>query len=93
MLLYVASQILAQMPGQNMQPQAPAGFGAKIEQGLNFAFYIGIAMAIVGVMVAGITLLMSRREGSSEEATAMAMRIGFGAMILGGAPSIVGAFL
>ena len=50
-------------------------------------------MAIVGVMVAGITLLMSRREGSSEEATAMAMRIGFGAMILGGATSIVGAFL
>ena len=89
MLLYVASQILAQMPGQNMQPQAPAGFGAKIEQGLSFAFYIGIAMA----MVAGITLLMSRREGSSEEATAMAMRIGFGAMILGGATSIVGAFL
>lgn len=44
-------------------------------------------------MVAGITMAVSRREGSSEEATAMAMRIGFGVMLLGGATSIVGAFI
>ena len=91
-LLNSIAMVLAQMPGQNITPQAPSGFGDKINQGLNFAFYI-IAMAIVGVMVAGITMAVSRREGSSEEATAMAMRIGFGVMLLGGATSIVGAFI
>ena len=80
-LLNSIAMVLAQMPGQNITPQAPSGFGDKINQGLNFAFYIGIAMAIVGVMVAGITMAVSRREGSSEEATAMAMRIGFGVML------------
>ncbi|AKK07402.1 hypothetical protein CMUST_15565 (plasmid) [Corynebacterium mustelae] len=85
--------MLAQIPGQNIQPQAPGEFGAKIERGLNFAFYVGIAIAIVGVIIAGATMVISRREGTSEEATAMALRIGFGAMIMGGATTIISAFL
>lgn len=85
--------LLAQMPGQNITPQAPGEFGAKIERGLNFAFYVGIAIAIVGVIIAGATMVLSRREGTSEEATTLALRIGFGAMIMGGATTIIGAFL
>ena len=39
MLNVSAMMLIAQMPGQNITPQAPAGFGEKINQGLNFAFY------------------------------------------------------
>ncbi|APT84227.1 hypothetical protein [Corynebacterium aquilae] len=85
--------ILAQMPGENMSPQAPEAFRSKMDMGLNLAFYIGILVAIIGVIVAGSTMVLSRREGSSEEATAMALRIGFGAMIIGSASAIIGAFL
>ncbi|WP_233195605.1 hypothetical protein [Corynebacterium sp. 13CS0277] len=81
------------MPGQNMSPQAPEAFRAKMDMGLNLAFYIGILIAIIGVIIAGATLALSRREGTSEEATAMALRIGFGAMILGSASAIIGMFL
>lgn len=85
--------ILAQIPGQDISPQAPAGIGEKVSTGLNFALYIGIAVAVIGVIIAGATLVLSRREGTSEEATAMALRIGFGAMIMGSAGAIVAAFL
>lgn len=93
MLNVSAMMLIAQMPGQNITPQAPAGFGEKINQGLNFAFYIGIAIAIAGVIIAGATMLISRRQGSGEEATALAMRIAFGVMLMGGATSIVSAFI
>ena len=88
-----AYQILAQMPGQNMQPQAPAEFSAKFERLLNLAMYIGIGVAIIGVMVAGATMVISRQQGTSEEATTMGLRIGFGSMIVGGAGAIVAAML
>lgn len=85
--------ILAQMPGQNIQPQAPGEFSRKFDTLLNLAMYIGIGVAIIGVIVAGASMVLSRRDGSSEEATAMALRIGIGAMIIGGASSIIAALL
>ncbi len=85
--------ILAQMPGQDLTPQAPGDFGAKFDRGLNFAQYIGIGVAIIGVIVAGASMALSRREGTSEEATGMALRIGIGATLIGGASSLIAAFL
>lgn len=93
MLVLQSLVVLAQMPGQNIQPQAPAGFGDKINQGLNFGFFVGISIAIIGVIIAGASMVLSRREGSAEEATQLALRIGFGSMLMGGAVSIISAFL
>lgn len=88
-----AYMILAQMPGQEIRPQAPASFATKFDNLLNFAMYIGIGVAIIGVIVAGATMVLSRQQGSSEEATAMGIRIGLGSMIIGGASAIVAAML
>lgn len=85
--------VLAQMPGQNLQPQAPAEFAGRFDRLLNLVMYVGIAIAVVGVIVAGATLVISRQQGSSEEATAMGLRIGIGTMIIGGAGAIVAALL
>lgn len=85
--------VLAQMPGQNLQPAAPPEFASKFDRMLNLVMYVGIGIAIIGVIVAGATLVISRREGSSEEATSMGLRIGFGSMIIGGAGAIVAALL
>lgn len=85
--------VLAQMPGENIQPQAPAEFAGKFDRLLNLAMYIGIGVAIVGVIVAGASMVLSRQQGSSEEATGMALRIGIGSMIIGGAGAIVAAML
>ena len=84
---------LAQMPGQNIQPQAPGEFASKFDNILNLAMYIGIAIAIIGVIVAGTSMVISRQQGSSEEATSMALRIGIGSMIIGAAGTIVAAML
>ncbi|AHI22053.1 TrbC/VirB2 family protein [Corynebacterium sp. SCR221107] len=84
---------LAQMPGQNIQPQAPGEFASKFDNILNLAMYIGIAIAIIGVIVAGASMVISRQQGSSEEATSMALRIGIGSMIIGAAGTIVAAML
>ena len=88
-----ATIVLAQMPGQNLTPQAPGEFGQKFDRGLNFAMYLGIGVAIIGVIVAGAAMVLSRREGTSEEATGMALRIGIGATMIGGAGSLIAAFL
>ncbi|PLW00127.1 hypothetical protein BRL53_05180 [Corynebacterium ulcerans] len=85
--------VLAQMPGQSIRPQAPAELATKFDNILNLAMYVGIVVIILGVLIAGASMAMSRRDGSSEEATAMALRIGIGAMIVGSATSIVAAFL
>ncbi|MBL3940515.1 hypothetical protein FH720_25195, partial [Bacteroides thetaiotaomicron] len=82
-----------QMPGQNIQPQAPSEFSQKFDNILNLAMYIGIAIAIIGVIVAGASMVISRQQGSSEEATSMALRIGIGSMIIGAAGTIVAAML
>ena len=55
--------------------------------------YIGIVVAIVGVIAVGASMVISRREGSSEEATSNALRIGIGCLIIGSAATIVTAFL
>lgn len=87
-------QYLAQVPGSNgVSPQAPAGLSEKFDRGLNFATYIGIFICIIGLIVAGGAMALSRREGTSEEATSMALRIGMGSTLVGAAAAIIPAFL
>lgn len=85
--------IYAQLPGQNLTPQAPSGFGEKVDRGLNFGMYLGIVVAIVGVIAVGASMVISRREGTSEEATSNALRVGVGCLIIGSAGAIVAALL
>lgn len=87
------TRVLAQMPGQNLQPQAPGDFGSKVDQGLNFGVYIGIIVAIAGVIAIGASMVISRREGTSEEATSAALRVGVGCLVIGSAGTIVAALI
>ncbi|MHA2788309.1 hypothetical protein ACXZ66_04040 [Corynebacterium sp. S7] len=81
------------MPGQNIQPQAPAELSSKFDRLLNLFMYGGIGVAIIGVIIAGGTLVISRSAGTSEEATTMALRIGAGAMVIGSAGAIIAALI
>ena len=47
----------------------------------------------MGVIVAGIGLVLSRREGSSEEATANFLRIGLGTVVISTAVTLVSALI
>ncbi|AGG68083.1 hypothetical protein [Corynebacterium callunae] len=85
--------ILAQVPGQNLSPQAPGDFGAKVDRGLNFGVFIGLVVAVAGVIAIGASMVISRREGTSEEATGAALRVGIGCLIIGSAGSIVAALV
>lgn len=86
--------ILAQEgPGANVSPQAPPGFGSKIDMLLSFVQYIAFGVLILAVLVMGATLAMSRREGSSEEVTASALRIGGGTALVSGAVGVISWFV
>ncbi|WPF66697.1 MULTISPECIES: hypothetical protein [unclassified Corynebacterium] len=77
------------MPGQNIRPQAPGEFGAKINNLLNIATWVAIAICIFGVIASGITFLVARNRGMSEEVTEMALRIGGGCLLVGSASGVV----
>lgn len=85
--------ILAQMPGQDIQPQAPAELNEKGDIFLNLVMWGGILVAIAGVIIIGASVIISRQQGTSEEATTTALRVGAGATVIGAATGIVGAFL
>lgn len=89
----IHSQILAQLPGQDLNPQAPGDFGEKADRALNFGVYIGILVVVVGVISIGASMALSRREGTSEEATSNALRVGIGCLIVGSAGTIVAALI
>lgn len=85
--------ILAMVPGQNLSPQAPGDFGAKVDRALNFGVFIGLVVAVAGVIAIGASMVISRREGTSEEATSNALRVGIGCLIIGSAGAIVAALI
>ncbi|HAT6526212.1 TPA: hypothetical protein JAK05_002212 [Corynebacterium striatum] len=89
----IQTSILAQVPGQDLSPQAPGDFGEKVDRGLNFGVYIGLVVAVAGVISIGASMVLSRREGTSEEATSAALRVGVGCLIIGGAGTIVAALI
>ena len=74
----------AQNPGSDLQPTAPPGVGQKVDTFLNWAFYICMAAALVGVMVMLAGIVMSRRDGHSDEVTSNAFRVGVGTAALAG---------
>ena len=55
--------------------------------------YVGIVIAIAGVIAIGAAMVISRREGTSEEATGNALRVGIGCLIIGSAGTLVAAFV
>lgn len=77
------------MPGQNIRPQAPGEFGAKINNLLNIATWVAIAICIFGVIAAGVTFLVARQRGMTEEVTEWALRIGGGCLLVGSASGVV----
>ncbi|MGJ4093956.1 hypothetical protein [Corynebacterium macclintockiae] len=74
----------AQNPGSDLRPTAPPGVGQKVDTFLNWAFYICMAAALVGVMVMLAGIVMSRRDGHSDEVTSNAFRVGVGTAALAG---------
>lgn len=88
-IMYAAVDVLAQMPGQNLTPSAPGNFVEKTNNALNFGYFLAIVCIIVGVITVGASMVLSRRDGTGEEATANAMRVGVGSLIVGGASGIV----
>lgn len=93
---HINTQIIlaqGQMPGQNLSPQAPGDFGAKVDRALSFGVYLGLVVAVAGVIAIGASMVISRREGTSEEATGNALRVGIGCLIIGSAGAIVSALM
>lgn len=85
--------ILAQMDVFDAPAQAPEGFSGPVQTLIGMAKWIGFVLVGVGIIVMGASMAVSRREGSSEEATSNAIRIGAAAMLLGGVSSILGVLM
>ncbi|MBZ8176220.1 hypothetical protein GSS88_00145 [Corynebacterium sp. 3HC-13] len=88
----VMYQAAANMFG-DIHPQGPAGLQERLSRGIGLAQMIAVAIAIIGVIVAGIAMFIGRQRGDGDEATQMAIRIGGGATLIGSAVAIVGFFL
>ena len=80
------------LPGSNLQPTAPPGVGDKINTMLNWTQWICFAAALIGTLVAIAGMVMSRRDGNSEEATSSMFRIGLGVAFLAGAGGLFSWF-
>ncbi|WP_312803539.1 hypothetical protein [Corynebacterium variabile] len=74
----------AQLPGENVSPTAPPGIGDKVNSVLDWVFWICIAVAFIGAIVAVTGIVLSRREGSSDEVTSNMLRVGIGTAALAG---------
>lgn len=85
--------IQAQLPGENVTPTAPPGVGEKVNTALNWAMWICIAVAFVGAIVCVAGIVLSRREGSSDEVTGNMLRIGLGTAALAGMGGLFSWFM
>lgn len=85
--------IQAQLPGENVQPAPPPGVGDKVNSALNWMQWILIAVAFVGASVAVAGIVLSRREGSSDEVTGNMLRIGLGTAALAGMGGLFSWFM
>ena len=83
-LLRSELSIQAQLPGENVTPTAPPGIGDNVNTALNWAMWICIAVAFIGALVCVAGIVLSRREGSSDEVTGNMLRIGLGTAALAG---------
>lgn len=85
--------VVAQAEVFDAPAQAPDGFTGPVQTLIGMAKWIGFVLVGVGVIVMGASMAVSRREGTSEEATSNAIRIGAAAMLLGGVSSILGVLM
>lgn len=72
------------LPGSNLQPTAPPGVGDKINILLNWAQWVCFAAALLGTLATIAGVVISRRNGDSDEATSSIFRIGIGVSALAG---------
>lgn len=88
-----ATHVLAQAEVFDGGATAPEGFTEPVTQLIGIAKWVGYVLVGVGLIVMAAAMAVSRREGSSEEVTGNAIRIGAAAMILGGVSSILGILM
>ncbi|WP_426722052.1 hypothetical protein [Corynebacterium auriscanis] len=72
------------MPGSNLQPTAPPGVDEKVNTLLNWAQWVCFAIALLGALAAITGVILSRREGNSDEVTSNTIRVGLGVAALAG---------
>lgn len=88
------AMIVAQdKPGSQLQPVAPPGVGEKVNVVLNWAYWLCFAAALVGVMMVITGVVMSRRDGASDEVTTNVMRVGVGVAALAGVGALFAWFV
>ncbi|WP_311342027.1 hypothetical protein [Corynebacterium riegelii] len=89
-----ASQaILAQADLFNTSPTAPDGFTGPMQRLVGMAKWIGFVLVGIGIITVAGSMAVSRREGTSDEATSNALRIGFAALLLGSVGSLLGLLM
>lgn len=76
----------------DVDPVAPPGMDGPIKSLLSYAKWLSYAVTVLGIMIAGAGAVISRQQGSSEEGTQTAIRIGIGAAVIGAAGSILSMF-
>ena len=83
--------MLAQaMPGAGSTMEAPPGFGPVMDRIIGGAKWIALAIAMIGGIAAAGGAALSRRQGSSEDATADFVRIGLAVAVIAGVISLIG---
>lgn len=88
---HLSEMVLAQ--DFNVSPEAPPGMEGPIKKLLAYAKWLAYAVTVLGIIVAGGGAVVSRQQGSSEEGTQTAIRIGVGAAVIGAAGSILSMFM
>ena len=86
-------QVLAQGLNLDQGPVEPPGMGQPLLQLIGMAKWIAYAVAVIGVIVAAGGAVLSRQQGTSEEGTQAAIRIGIATAAIGAAGSLVGMFM
>lgn len=77
------------LPGQNLNPQAPAAFSSKADRALNFGQWLALLVGVCGVLAFGAGMFFSRSQGGSEEQVKQAIGIGVGALIVSSAGGLL----
>lgn len=88
---HLGEVVLAQSEFE-VDPVAPPGMDGPIKSLLGYAKWLAYAVTVLGIMIAGAAAVISRQQGSSEEGTQTAIRIGIGAAVIGAAGSILSMF-
>lgn len=81
--------LAATMPGSGSTMQAPPGMASVMDTIIGAAKWIALAVAMIGALAAAGGAAMSRRNGSSEDATGDFVRIALSVSVIAGAVGLV----